>query len=598
MPDLAFSELEFLNSCKEKTQADTAAERKCADKKSRAADADAEISRYFASRKCTEAHINSLPEHSNQKQARRVHLGHEVPQSFIELPDMPFLGFGNCGPKSASPIKLIKELDTRCVPSRSQRFTRSPTRATSYFSWSQSSPGRYRSAQEGRLEDAASTEAEPRREGSISIPGVDVATASTDPDKGLDERLHIAEAGSLSHYVRSTDHEAAKDRSLELDLKRGESSRVVKAPRVPRTTTSMMSPGDGRDVENRTSHNEPREQHPPLVNRAKDLTANERNQDAPSDDKSGEQGIIKNAVTDSAPASARGPQQSLHMPSLDADLDTLLDQCATYLVSEPAQQTDVQGRNDNARSAEGHIQTQEPSSKNSQEHSVTRSVPSNEGLGHQNRHSTVHRWYPESMVAGHGSKNSRGRSPVKITESGKGSGHVNGSLKYVALCKDAPIPNTTDYQNAWNGYGHLYDHQMEAMSLSLDGMTVYEAAAYNPSPGQDFHHVASPSVTSDRLLHKDSTNLQGEEFDLVTDFIQDDNQDDWPEPHSAPSNALEAHQLFSGSSPGWHPAQEFVSLYPISSIGPGPSSQQLENPQAASTTDEELRGFWRANKLY
>lgn len=141
MPDLAFSELAFLNSKREKSDD---IERPVAQKKNRRkltpGDKDAEISKYFQAtgdRKPDLARL-SPPQKQRKMPSHSYHSG-SVPL-FVDMPDKPFLGFGNSGANSISPVKLVRELDARYVPPPSQRDTLSPSHSTSYFTWSQSAP--------------------------------------------------------------------------------------------------------------------------------------------------------------------------------------------------------------------------------------------------------------------------------------------------------------------------------------------------------------------------------------------------------------------------------------------------------------------------
>ena len=114
---------------------------KPSDKKKRrqstkAADTEAEISRYFLSAEPTSLNAtNSLGQ--KRQQDERKAPDHESPQAFVNLPDTPFLGFGSCGPNtSISPAKVSdnRRGDSLC-----------PTRSTSYLTWSQSEAPSYAS---------------------------------------------------------------------------------------------------------------------------------------------------------------------------------------------------------------------------------------------------------------------------------------------------------------------------------------------------------------------------------------------------------------------------------------------------------------------
>ncbi len=141
MPDLAFSEMSFLNSRQRKPTEiakpiDTRPAQKCKTRKStQPADTEAEISRYFTSTKVPDKHSSDRPDGPKQRESNRRTRTRDSPSDFVDLPGTPFLGFGSCGAVSTSPTK---KLGSPAVRDLERRLTRSPTRSTSYFSWSQS----------------------------------------------------------------------------------------------------------------------------------------------------------------------------------------------------------------------------------------------------------------------------------------------------------------------------------------------------------------------------------------------------------------------------------------------------------------------------
>lgn len=141
MPDLAFSEMSFLNSrqCKPTEIAkpiDTRPAQKCKTRKStQLADTEAEISRYFTSTKILDKNPSDRPDGPKQRESHRRARTRDSPSDFVDLPGTPFLGFGSCGAVSTSPGK---KLGSPALRDLERRLTRSPTRSTSYLSWSQS----------------------------------------------------------------------------------------------------------------------------------------------------------------------------------------------------------------------------------------------------------------------------------------------------------------------------------------------------------------------------------------------------------------------------------------------------------------------------
>lgn len=148
MPDLTFSEVNFLNhgrgNQEDNVWSKTKSKRR---KEAKAADAEAEFSRFFASSKDrSRAAIRTIEHGSKVKGRRSVEVTEEQDQSSlppVDLPEKPFLGFGSCGPGHDSPVMPSRST----IPNDYNRL--SPThrslsnRSTTYFTWSRSSPSRH-----------------------------------------------------------------------------------------------------------------------------------------------------------------------------------------------------------------------------------------------------------------------------------------------------------------------------------------------------------------------------------------------------------------------------------------------------------------------
>ncbi|KAL8832901.1 MAG: hypothetical protein Q9170_004681 [Blastenia crenularia] len=136
LPDLTFSELNFLNHRRAQPEEALRSQgEKSRRKKDKAADTEAEISRYFASSKELRAGEGAGKETSSDRRRNRV-----IDETYeqrtsslppIDLPQKPFLGFGGCGPGYNSPIASVLGTD---LPPHEHLSNRS----TSYFTWSQS----------------------------------------------------------------------------------------------------------------------------------------------------------------------------------------------------------------------------------------------------------------------------------------------------------------------------------------------------------------------------------------------------------------------------------------------------------------------------
>lgn len=77
------------------------------------------------------------------EQDRRGSRDRQPPQVFVDLPERHFLGFGSCGPNtSISPAKTHANTNSRSLR---RGDSRSPTRSTSYLTWSQTGGASYAS---------------------------------------------------------------------------------------------------------------------------------------------------------------------------------------------------------------------------------------------------------------------------------------------------------------------------------------------------------------------------------------------------------------------------------------------------------------------
>ena len=143
MPNSAFSETAFLNSHRAAPEdSKNPLHTKHVDKKkkrktNKAADIEAEISRYFTSAKVPHPDVPDAhpQERLCQQQAQRRPQDSGSPPTFIDLPDKPFLGFGSSGAVSMTPVRKD---GCRALIEHDSLFTRSQSRSTSYFTWSQS----------------------------------------------------------------------------------------------------------------------------------------------------------------------------------------------------------------------------------------------------------------------------------------------------------------------------------------------------------------------------------------------------------------------------------------------------------------------------
>ena len=151
VPDLAFSEMTFLN-CRRERPDDLAkpTAKKARRQKNKAADAEAEISRYFTSNKASAHDANppcakptenpwnecEVSRYSDRRDRGRIFDRGHPTLPMVELPKKPFLGFGSSGIDIASSAWVSGKAD----PKAGQAQGRALSTPTSYVSWSISGP--------------------------------------------------------------------------------------------------------------------------------------------------------------------------------------------------------------------------------------------------------------------------------------------------------------------------------------------------------------------------------------------------------------------------------------------------------------------------
>ena len=148
MPDLSFSELTFLNASKAQPVNHAVPENRKSRKKD--VDRDEELSRFFAStgaptNRGRQGHTNEERRTRHDREQQEVPRYQEL-QSSVEtspaaaagLPDRPFLGFGEPGPRPPSLLDP-NEIPPSITSSTRKTADASASHSTSYFTWSRSS---------------------------------------------------------------------------------------------------------------------------------------------------------------------------------------------------------------------------------------------------------------------------------------------------------------------------------------------------------------------------------------------------------------------------------------------------------------------------
>ena len=149
---MAFSEVSFLKSGREKPESLHEPLRRSLGRSNGAfAHDDAVISRYFTSNKDCLPHrpgreldLSTFSKQCGHRREgvqflkERSPIKEKTVLPLLELPETPFLGFGSSGFSISSPAKLCTPLKTTHRTTRSPVHLTSPTRSTTYYTWSRS----------------------------------------------------------------------------------------------------------------------------------------------------------------------------------------------------------------------------------------------------------------------------------------------------------------------------------------------------------------------------------------------------------------------------------------------------------------------------
>ena len=201
VPTSTFSETAFLNSHRVGPEdSSNPLHTKHADKKKRrktnkAADIEAEISRYFTSAKVPRPSVPDPhpQEQLRQQQAQRRPQDSDSVPTFVDLPDKPFLGFGSSGAVSMSPVRKD---GCRALIANDSLFTRSQSRSTSYFTWSQS-----------EVRSQASPQC--RDKGVVPLASSQCSNRRTPPASSRAERLQPAKSSPAGRQLPDNYRDAA-----------------------------------------------------------------------------------------------------------------------------------------------------------------------------------------------------------------------------------------------------------------------------------------------------------------------------------------------------------------------------------------------------
>ncbi len=475
-------------------------------KSTKAADTEAEISRYFMSTKPTCLDVTTSHGQRDQ-QDNRPSRDHESPQVFVDLPDRPFLGFGSCGPNtSISPAKVPINAGSRNLSGRS------PSLSTSYFTWSQSGGPSYASPpperrhfveplRSSRLSNRKRTSPDPHK-GQHSTPPVSPPPAPTTfsrtqsaAPRPSSKHKNANEAGCQTSESRLATAERLRPEDMVQD--QGNTGAIeLDAVKVPQSIEDLVL--ESTHPAEAAMHDGPESALPP-----RDQALCQPSEHEPR---------CEPRAPDMCPLSAQMPIISPDQDSLDGILEALLRECNTIVAgSDPASC---------ARSSHSNIHV----SKEARIPDRTKEQVSLPARAFVNS-----AYAPEAPS----SDPSSSRQPYSASlqepfmHDGSRSTHTlsreslnsfdRSSLRYTQGYPHVPTQSQVGSGNAWNGYVNLYERQQEQRDLtpgSGEHISSYIAVPDNLSdPSRETDHTTAP----DRYVQ-----------DLHAEDVGDNPDDYWP----------------------------------------------------------------------
>ena len=496
MPDLAFSEMTFLTSRRERPKdsfEDTSnrpSDKKKQWKSTKALDTEAEFSRYFTSAKPASLGVTS-PHGQRGQQNRRRTRDHESPQAYVDLPDRPFLGFGSCGPNtSISPAKIAINTGSRGLRSGD---TRSSTRSTSYLTWSQSEGPSYASPLLDRrhhIESLASSKLSNRKRVSQGPHEGQRSMSPVSPPCG--QRTFLGTQGAVSNP--SSEHEnpcKAPGQNSKSRLATGERLRsreksqdhhdtrtiVLDAAKAPQNIEDSVH--DKTYPAEASGHGGP---EPVLPS---------RNQAACQF--SGHEPRCEPQAHDTRPLSAQIPTISPHEDPLDDILEALLRDCNTKVVGPDLfpGATPIHRNSNDSEEARIPDRIKQRSRMPAHVHFNSNYSPENPASAFRSSRK------PGSAGHQQASPHADPKSTHKLSRGSLNSPN-RPNLGYNLSYPSVPTQNQVDSRNAWNGYDNLYERQHEQEDFrpetSREHIQPYTAVQDDlSSPSRETGHSAGPS---------------------------------------------------------------------------------------------------------
>lgn len=629
MPDLAFSELNFLNSRPHEAVGQGVSLAKDPKRRgSRKADHNKEVSRYFSRGQGVQDHNHQstrLPSHDEQ-QVTSNHL--------IELPKTPFLGFGSSGHKSSSPNKRTREPATSHVPRSYDRGPRSPTKSTSYLSWSQTNPRTPSSGLRGQANNSnvhRSPLVDNRNPIAFSRPRLWTTPNST----RTRYEGEVSESRDVYHRSQSIQAAVSQGSQTGMNRKRISSDFVGGHPPISNIGQREVEHETGQKGDARAekelqlgdvgqARSQP-EQFAPRSADGHSSMARHRSENAPIDN------IGSNPTLATMPDSHRTGDYA----------DFLSEQCKGSLVNETGK--DIK---------ENDVQYSDPRVRREQESPPTGLVQvTNTRPAARQSHDSPPQYqnaHFESLRADLSSSHGTEQRPRQsISASSRFSSKQRSQASHATLASNlnpaAPQTLRADSRNAWNMYGHLYDHQREGhptTRLDRDRLGVLGRIVPTPktprAQSQIYSGMYSTLGTNDVLEDRAHGSNERETEVIDDNFVAavENPSNSLPSPGSTELNSLEdldratTNQMADPSSfndrifaplrpddSGSSVRSSFVNdiyrpMVSPASFSPDLGTQDrdpvlpwrtIQRRKPSLATDivcDGLEGFWKPNKLY
>lgn len=476
-------------------------------KSAKAADAEAEISRYFMSAKPASPNITTS--HGQQsKQDRRESRDQQSPQVFVDLPERPFLGFGSCGPNtSISPAKTLAHRNSRSLR---RQDPRSPTRSTSYFTWSQSEGPSYTSPPRNRryhVEPLKSSRLSNRKRTSPADHKVRYSMKLVSPTCIQTKSLGIQGATSRSSSKHSNangapgeekeSRSAADEQLKSLEKSQAYDDTGIIEPDSAKTAQVIEEPGpNDTHPADAATYNDPGSAPLPQTQAVCQSSENGPQREP--------------QAHDICPLTAHLPIISQHMDPLDDILEALLRDFNSNAAGS--------GSASRAISSHGNVTVGEEARVPDRNQEHTR-IPTHASIDNV-------RYADAQTSTSNTSKKPRSASLQETSAlEGPRSTHTPSagsmvypnrpSLGYFQGYPNLPRQSEVDSRTAWNDYDNIYQRQQEQAPGSGDHRPYYTAVRHDLSGPL---RVSNPAIAPDEYAQTFHPLESGDDFDCYRPY--------------------------------------------------------------------------------